>query len=196
MVWYNLEINGHKCKYTPLAVGEKEYPNCDSDGNILTRVSGKFEKGHFVNEKTGDKHEKAFKLINEKVSKGFSGRIKEVTQEQLIMVESGESEDLLTEKEFLLENEDLYDELLEKEKEVKFGGWFGNGYKAYRVYVMPSKLYKGFCIMKVGRGNKADIIKGLVEDRTDLANLKEKLDSIDLGLDNVNKTKVEDLLEI
>jgi len=196
MVWYNLEIGKHKCKYTPLSYSDKEYPNCDSEGNVLTKVSGKFEKGHFLNEQTGEKHEKAFKLINDKVSKGFSGRIKEVTKENIINVKSGESEDLLIEKEFLLENQDLYDELIEENKEVKFGGWFGNGYKAYRVYVVPSKLYKGFCIMKCGRGNKSEIIKDLVQERNDLADLKEKLANIDLGLESVNQTKVEDLLEI
>jgi hypothetical protein len=197
MVWYNLKIEylnqKLECKYTSLSIDEKEYPYCDSEGNILNKVSGKFDKGYFVNEQTGEKHDKAFKLINGKASKGFSGRIKEV---KAIIVDSGESEDLLVEKEFVVENDDLYNNLKDKNQEIKFGAFFGNGYKAYKVYVIPSKLYKGFCIMKIGRGNKSEILKNIIQERNDIKDLKSKLDSINITLNKVNETKIEDLLEL
>jgi len=193
MVWYNLNLGKYKVKYTPLSVEETEYENCDSEGNILTKVSGKFEKGYFINEKTGEKHEKAYKLINGKASEGFKGRIKDI--ENPIMVEGGESEDLLTEKEFLVENLNLYNDLTEQNKEMVSGGWFGNGYKAYKLYVTPSKLFKGFCIMKCGRGQKSTIIKQVVGDLVEMTELKSKLASIELTIQKVNKTKVEDLIK-
>jgi len=177
-----------------LSPEEKEYPSCDSEGNILKRVSGKFEKGYFINEETGEKHDKAFKLINGKASEGFKGRIKEV--ENPIYVEKGESEDLLIEKEFLLDCPRLYEHLQKENKELIFGGYFGNGYKAYKVYVVPSELYKGFCIMKGGRGQKSTIMKGIVGDLSEMNELKSKLASVELTIQKVNKAKVEDLLTI
>ena len=173
----------------------EEHPSCDENGNILKRVSGKMtEKGYFINEETGEKHEKAFKLINGKASSGFTGRIKEV--ENPILVENGESEDLLIEKEFLLDCPKLYNHLQESNKEMVFGGWFGNGFKAYKVYVTPSKLYKGFCIMKGGRGQKSQILGGLISGVTEMNDLKAKLESVELTIQKVNKLKVEDLLVI
>jgi len=189
-----LKEKEYSCKYTSLAVTEIEYPNCDSDGNILKKVSGKFEKGYFINEETQQKHDVAFKLIKGNVKKKFSGRRKEINDTKI--VDSGESEDLLVEKEFLLENEDLYNELNDSNIEIKFGAWFGNGYKAYRVYVVPSKLYKGFCMMKVGRGNKSELLGEIIREREDLTDLKSKLDSIQMTADKVSETKIEDLLDI
>jgi len=193
-VWYNIDLGNYKGKYTALTPQIEEYKSCDSDGNILKRVSGKFEKGHFLNEETGETHDKAFKLINGKASEGFKGRVKEV--ENPVLVEGGESEDILTEKEFLFDCPKLYKHLNDGNKEMVFGGWFGNGFKAYKVYVIPSKLYKGFCIMKAGRGQKSQIIKGIVGDLTEMNDLKEKLASVELTIQKVNKAKVEDLLTI
>jgi hypothetical protein len=197
MVWYNLKINYKNkvfdCKYKGLAIEEVEYPYCDSEGNILKKVSGKFEKGYFINEDTQQTHDKAYRLINGKASKGFSGRIKEVIA---TIVNEGENEDLLIDKEYLLENEELYNLLVENKEEIKFLAFFGTGYKAYKVYVYPSKLFNGFCIMKCGRGNKSDIMKDLIQDRDDLKNLTEKLNAIELVLNKVNLTKMEDLITL
>lgn len=194
--WYNLKIGKHNLKYIPLNPIEKEYPYCDSEGNILNKVSGKFEKGHFVNEKTGETHEKAFKLINGKASAGFTGRIKEV--ENPLYVDIEEVGDILkTEsKEFLVESESLYNELIQNGKALKFGGWFGNGYSVYRVYVYPSPLYKGFCEMIGTKGQKSEIIKEVVGDLEETKRLKDKLAEVELTIQKVNKAKVEDLLTI
>lgn len=194
MVWYNLSIGNFSGKYTALNPPIEEHENCDENGNILKRVSGKFEKGHFVNEESGEIHDKAFKLVKGKASSGFKGRIKEV--ENPIYVESGESEDLLVEKEFLLDSPRLYEKLLSEGKEAIFGSWFGNGYKAFKTYVVPSKLYKGFCIMKSGRGQKSQIIGGLIGGVTEMNDLKAKLESVELTIQKVNTAKVEDLLVI
>ena len=173
MVWNNIKIGKWNVKYSPLDIKEKEYPYCDEKGNPLKRVSGKLEKGYFINEATGEKQDKAFKLINGKATEGFKGRIKDV--ENPIEVSKDEVEDLLVEKEFLAENQSLYDELEAKGKAYKFGGWFGNGYKAYRVYIYPSKLYKGFLIMACGRGQKSEIIKELVSDLEEDKQMKAKI---------------------
>jgi hypothetical protein len=193
MVWNNIQIGKYKVKYTALDVPEKEYPYCDESGNTLKKVSGKFEKGYYINEK-GDKVDKAFKLINGKASAGFVGRIKDV--ENPIEISIDEVEDLLVEKEYLAENQKLYNELESKKKAYKFGGWFGNGYKAYRVYCYPSKLYKGFCIMACGRGQKSEVIRGLVADLEEDKNMKKKIADFEAGINKVNKVKVEELIQI
>lgn len=194
MVWYNLKMGEYVGKYTALTPQVEEYKSCDSDGNILKRVSGSFTKGHFINEETGEEHDKAFKLVKGKASEGFKGRIKEV--EEPIYVEGGESEDLLVEREFLLDSPKLCERLIKNNQELVMGGWFGNGYKAYKIYVVPSKLYKGFCIMKSGRGQKSQIIGDLIGGVTEMNDLKNKLASVELTIQKVNKLRVADLLTI
>ena len=192
MVWYDLNLKGKKIKYTPLNPDIKEYPDCDKDGNILKRVSGKFEKGHFTNEKTGETHEKSFKLINGKASSGWTGKIKDV--DNPIYCEKSQAEDLLTEKEYLVESDSLFNELTEKNQAVKFAGWFGNGYKVYRVYIIPSELYKGFCIMKCGRGLKSEIIRQIVGDLTEHRELQKMLAQVDVTIAKVNQANIDDML--
>jgi hypothetical protein len=194
MVWNNIQIGKFKVKYTALDVPRKDYPYCDKDGNELKKVSGKFERGHYINEKSGEKHDKAYKLINGKASSGFVGRIKNI--ENPIEISKDEVEDLLIEKEYLAENQELYNELESKGKAYKFGGWFGNGYKAYRVYVYPSKLYKGFCIMACGRGQKSEVIKELVAELEEDNRMKKKVAEFEKELDNVNKVKVDELIQV
>lgn len=194
MVWYSLQLGKHKAKYIPLNPQDKEYENCDSEGNVLQKVSGTFTKGYFINEKTGERHEKAFKLVNGKASSGFTGRIKEV--ENPIYVDVEEVGDILkTEsKEFLVDCEGLYDELIQSKKALKFGGWFGNGFSVYKIYVFPSPLYKGFCEMVGTKGQKSEIIKEIVGELEESKKLNEKLAQVDLTIQKVNKAKVEDLL--
>jgi len=192
IVWYDLNLKGKKIKYTPLNPDIKEYPDCDKDGNILKRVSGKFEKGHFINEETGETHEKAFKLINGKASSGWTGKIKDV--DNPIYCDIEQAEDLLTEKEYLVESDSLFNELTEKNQAVKFSGWFGNGYKVYRVFITPSKLYKGFFIMRCGRGLKSEIIRQIVGDLTEHRELQKMLAQVDVTIAKVNQANIDDIL--
>lgn len=198
--WYNLKLI-HKgkefdCKYTALAISEKKHADCDSEGNILKAVIPENpNKKYWINEETEEKHftrDTVYKLINGKANKGLKGRVKE---RETTTAEKGQSEDLLTEKEFLIDNEQLYNELNDSEIELMFKGWFGNGYKAYKVYVVPSKLYKGFCIMKCGRGNKSDIMGKIVRERNDIKDMKEKLQAIELTANKVATANVDDLLD-
>ena len=191
MVWFDLNLKNKKIKYTPLNPEIKEYPNCDSEGNILKRISGTSTKGHFINEETGETHEKAFKLINGKASSGWSGRIKDV--ENPVYCEKALAEDLLTEKEYLVESDSLFNELTEKTQAVSFKGWFGNGYKVYRVYIIPSELYKGYCIMKCGRGVKSEIIKQIVGNLADYRELQKELAKVELTIQEVNKASLDDI---
>jgi hypothetical protein len=193
-VWYNLTLGKYKTKYTPLSVEENEYESCDENGNVLKRVSGSYTKGYYIDEKTGTKHDKAFKLVNGKATDEFKGRIKEV--ESYSEIPSEEFEDILTEKTFLVECESLFNDLKEKGKCAKFGGWFGTGYKAYRVYVSPSQLYKGFLIMKAGRGQVSELIGDLVGDLEEIKEKKKIMDSITATSQKVNKAKVEEMIRI
>ena len=179
MVWFNISIGKHRAKYVPLNPQENDYPYCDENGNILTKVSGKFEKGYFEDDK-GNKHEKSFRLINGKASAGFTGRIKELNIKETPIEEA---EDLLIEKEFLIECETLYDELIEKNK-------------AYKLVITPSKLYKGFCNMKAGTTQKSEIIKEVVSELEETKKLKQRLADVELTIQKVQKVNVEDLIKI
>lgn len=190
MTWFDLQLGNKKVKYTPLNADIKEYPNCDSEGNILKRVSGKFEKGHFINEKTGETHDKAFKLINGKASSGWTGKIKEMTP---TYCDIEQAEDLLTEKEYLVESDSLFKELTEKNQAITGKGWFGNGYKIYRIFITPSKLYKGYCIMKCGRGVKSEIIRQIVGDLKNYRELQEELKKVEVTIAEVNKASLDDI---
>jgi len=189
-IWFDLTLGHKKVKYTPLNPQIEEYKDCDDKGNVLKRVSGSFTKGHFVNEETGETHEKSFKLINGKASSGFTGKIKEINP---IYVEMEQAEDLLSEKEFLVESDSLFDELTEKNQAITGKGWFGNGYRVYRIYITPSKLYKGFCIMKCGRGLKSEIIGGIVGGLKEHRALKDKLKEVELTIKKVNQVKLDDI---
>lgn len=193
-MWHELKLGNIKVKYTPLEPDTVELKDCDKDGNILKRISGSFEKGYLINEQTGERHEKAFKLVNGKASEGFKGRIKEV--EKPIYVEQSKAEDIIIEKEYLVESEELYNELLEKKQALLFGGYFGNGFKAYKCYVSPSPLYRGFLIMRCGRQQLSEKITNIVSELKEYRRLTEKLKEIELATQTVNKTKVEDLIQI
>ncbi len=49
MVWYNLKIGNWTARYTPINPKSNQFEVCDKDGNVLTRVSGCYSKGHFLN---------------------------------------------------------------------------------------------------------------------------------------------------
>ena len=194
MVWFNIQVGEkHKVKYTPLNPIKKEYESCDKEGNVLKKVSGKFERGHFINEETGEKHDKAFKLIKGKASSGFTGKIAKLDVKE---VSINEVDDLLVEKEFLVDSQKLYDELIKDNKSLLSAGWFGNGYKAYKVYIEASKLYKGYCNMKCGTTSKSEIITDIIGEVTESNRLKEKLAEVELTIQRVNQVNVEDLIAI
>lgn len=191
MVWFNIEFSKWgNLKYTPLNPIEVEYPPCDANGNILKKVSGKFDKGYFINEATGEKLEKAYKLVNGKASDGFKGRIKEVNK--FAEVEMEEVSNLLIEKEFIAVNQKMYDELIQSGKAIKFRGFFGNGFKSYKCYISPNPLYKGFLDIRVGTTDKSEILKEVVRDLDETNRLQDRLKEIDLGISKVNKMDIND----
>lgn len=195
MTFYKLNIgNKWNIKYTPLNPIEKEYPYCDANGNILKKISGKFEKGYFINEATNEKHEKAYKLVNGKASEGFKGRIKEVGK--YIEVDKEEVSDLLIEKEFLGEDNKMYNDLMESGKAIKLGGYFGNGFKVYKVYITPNPLYKGFLDIRCGTTNKSELMRDIIGEMEETNRLSDKLKEVELEISKVNQAKVEDLIDL
>ena len=195
MVKYNLDIGKWKVKYTPIPNGRVDYPYCDDKGNILVRVSGKMtEKGYFIDEKTNARHETALRLIKGTPRQAFSGRIKEVAESDFSYVELNEVEDLSQEDEYLAESDELYEHLTSIGKALKFGGWFGNGYNAKRVYIMPSKLYKGFLIMVCGHSGKGERIAEIIKHSEEIKNKAQILKSIEFENNNITKLKVNDML--
>lgn len=196
MTWYNLSINagGKKIpvKYFRLQSEKKEYPYCDADGKLLTRVSGTIQKGHFVDSE-GNKHEKAFRLINGKATEEFRGRIKEAERTKEIPINEI---DIIAEKQFIIDSEELYDYLKKNNTALVFGGWFGTGYNGEKCYVYPSPLFPNFCEMTTGISSKLQVGRQAITQLQEDKRLRDKLKSVDITIQKVAKAQVDDLIQI
>jgi len=186
MVWYKLKIGLYDVRYSPIKAKEQDFPNVDKDGNGLTKVSGSFTKGHFV-DKDGNKHEQAFKLIKGQARGKFT-RTKEVSNYK--EVDLKEVEDLIIEKQYLVSGDLLLRDLKETNKALKFGISFG-GYKVYFAYIKPS-IYEGFLEMSIGVSKKSDVVLEMVEGLKE----QKKTTEIIQQVAQVEKAKVEDLIEL
>lgn len=187
MVWYNLKIGLFELKYTPLKATEKSFPLCDENGSALKKVvnSG---TSYFVDSE-GNKVSKAYRLINGKPLDKLS-KTKEVTR--YVEVENSEVEDLLVEKQYLVNCPLLLRELEGSGKCLKFAFTNGNGYKVFKAYIHKSNLYKDFLFMSLGNTQKSEIIGSVVEKLKD----EKKSKAIEVTISQVNKASVEDLLEV
>lgn len=189
MVWYNLKIGTFNIKYTPLKPRTIEYPYCDNNGKILRRIVEGKGKSFFINEETQEKFDVAFRLVNGKPMAKLS-KTKEVLKYK--EVDLNEFEDLIVEKEYIVESDSLLRELSESGKCLKFGFTFGNGFKVYKAYIHPNRLYKGFLFMSVGTTQKSEIIKEITESRDN----RKKVEELELTISGIERAKVEDLIEI
>lgn len=189
MVFYNLKIGSYEVKYTPLKINSVDYPYCDKEGNVLKRVVEGKTTAYYINEKTQEKHNIAFRLINNKPMAKLS-KTKEVTNYK--EVESKEVNDLIIEKEYLVFNDLLLRDLKDSKKVLKFGFTNGNGFKVYLAFIYINPLYPNLLFMCLGNAKKSEIIKQIKELQTQ----KEKLKSIELSIQGINKAKVEDLIQI
>lgn len=189
MVWKTLKVGNWVLKYCPIKEETTEYLDCDKDGNILTRVKGTYTKGFFLNEKTGEKHTTAFKLINGKPRAKLP-----LTKEVLKYVEIpfNEVEDLKYENLYLVECDNLYNELMETEMALKFGMTNGNGYKAYKSYLYPSKLYKGYLFLAQGNTQISKVVGELIQENQN----KDKMEMVMKVVSGVNRAEVEELIQI
>jgi len=188
MVWYSLKIGNWNLKYTPLNPVNKEYPFCDKDGKPLKKVAGKFEKGYFIDEKE-NRHDIAFKLINGKPYIKLQ-KTKETSNYKEVNI--NEVEDLLQERVYLVECDALLQELVNSEMALKFGFTNGNGFKVYKAYVYPSKIYKGYLFMSLGTTQISEIIREINE----VKKAKNKLEQIEVSIQGINRAKIEELITI
>lgn len=188
MVWYNLKVGRWSLKYMPLNPIENEYTDCDKDGNPLKKVPGKYEKGFFIDEK-GNKFDTAFKLIKGKPMAKLS-KTKEVTLYK--EVNKTEVTDLLVERQYIVECDELLEDLRNSEKALKFGFSNGNGFKVFKAYIHTSDIYKGYLFMSMGRTQISELI-GQIEE---LQQQKKKMQQIDITLQGIDRAKVEELIEL
>jgi len=193
MVWYNLRIGTYNLKYTPLSPSKKENVYCDNEGKVLEFVKGKFESGYFM--KDGEKYEdEIFYLVNDKPRTKL-GKTKEVNNYK--EVDKSEVDDLIVEKQYIVEDKKLLQDLNDSGKTLKFamslggGGKFGS-VKVYYAYVYPSELYEGILFMSLGTTKKSEIIQEVLGE----IEQKEKLEQLQATISGIKKTEVEDLLEI
>jgi hypothetical protein len=188
-LWYNLKVGSWIIKYTALNPTEKEYPYSDANGNELKKISGKFEKGYFVNEATQEKFDTAYRLINGKPYAKLQ-KTKEVKTYK--EVELSEVEDLLQERVYLVEADSLLEELNATGKALKFGFTNGNGFKVYKAYLYPSKIYKNYLFMSLGTTQISEIITEIDEVKAQ----KKKAEQITATIQGINRASVEELIQI
>jgi len=189
MVLYNLKVGSYDLKYSPLKTSIKDYPYCDSEGNILKRVVEGKTNSFYINEKTQEKFPNAFKLINNKPMAKLS-KTKDVQNYKEVDIR--EINDLMIEKEYLVFSDLLLRDLKESGKTLKFGFTNGNGFKVFLAFVYINPLYPNLLFMALGNSKKSEMIKQIKELQTQ----KDKLKSIDLSIQGVDKAKVEDLIQI
>ncbi|MCH7851010.1 MAG: hypothetical protein IH845_05190 [Nanoarchaeota archaeon] len=189
MVFYNLRVGSYDLKYTPLKTTIKEYPYCDSKGNILKRVVEGKTNSYYINEETQEKFPNAFRLINNQAMAKLS-KTKDVQNYK--EVNSKEIQDLIIEKEYLVFNDLLLRDLKASGKTLKFGFTNGNGFKVFLAFIYINPLYPELLFMALGNAKKSEIIKQIAE----LQVQKDKIKSIDISIQGVDKAKVEDLIQI
>ena len=191
MVWFNLRIGTYNIKYSGLNPIEVKYPYCDSEGKELKYISGKFDSGYFEDDK-GQRHEQAFRLINGKPKSKIS-KTKETDNYR--EVEKAEVDDLIIEKQYVVENDKLYQDLKDSGKSLKFGMALGGGgkfgsVKVYYAYIHTSDLYEGFLFMSLGTTKKSEQLQALGQEITQ----NKKLAQLNLAISGIDKAKVEDLI--
>jgi hypothetical protein len=193
MVWFNLRVGTYNLKYTTLNPIKKENEYCDSEGNLLTYNSGKFESGYFTDAK-GQRHEQAFFLVNGKPMAKIS-KTKETDNYR--EVDKKEIDDLIIEKQYIVDSDKLYNDLKDSGKALKFGMALGGGgkfgsIKVYYAYVYTSDLYEGILFMALGTTKKSEIINEVLGD----IKQKQKLKQMETTIRGIDKAKVEDLIQL
>lgn len=200
--WYEISVGSFKLKYARISNDDDfdiKYPYCDSKGNLLKRISGKItekDKAYFLNEATNEKHETALRLVNGTPKEiKFSGRTKEVKQYK--EVDKAEVEDMNVISEYLVDNDELYNDLLNSGKALKFVAHFGTGEKALNYcFILPSELYKGFLYMKIGKTFKSDVVTSMVSERTDLKAKAKVLSQVALTIQTHNQAQANELMAL
>jgi len=108
------------------------------------------------------------------------------------IIEIKEVEDLLTESVYLVECDNLLNELNESGMALKFGFTNGNGYKVSKAYVYPSKIYKGYLFMSLGRTQISELIGEIDSIKNDIKKAKQ----ITATIQGINRASVEELIAI
>ena len=186
MRWTDLKIGNWAVKITPITDEKESYQRCDVNGNILNYTPGTLQKGTFINESTGEtvENENAFYLIDGKPSAGFE-KTKELAEGEYKEVDLSEAEDLKGTHLYLVEGDNLLNELNSSGKALKF--WYSNGKTSqYLGYLTPSKLYDGFMFMKLGTTQISKKIEGVLEGKAQ----QEKLKQISLTVQGIQKTRL------
>lgn len=193
MVWFNLRVGSYYMKYCSIPIEEKKYPYCDENGDLLTYKKGNFESGYFENSK-GERKETPFFLIN---NKPYAKISKTKETDKYIEVDINEKDDLYEAKEYIIECQKLYEDLINSGKALKFGMSFGGGgkfgsVKTYYAYVYPSPLYKGLLFMSCATNKKSEGIAKVYEG----IQQNKKLQELNLTIQGINKIKIEDLITL
>ena len=196
MVWYNLTVEGIAVKY---AKTKKEKINkwqiCDESGDTeIEYVKGSLQPGYYVKKSTGEKVLKVHRMVNGKISAGFTGRIKDVSKVLHVPVE--EAEDLEIDHKYVIDSQELYDKLKNSNQALKFLGWFGNGFTVYKCYIFPSKVYEGFCVMIAGEQSTSENISSVIEERIAEKEMQKRLSKVKVAAGKVNNLDPEELLAL
>lgn len=184
-----LKIGNHEAIMIALRPKEREYESVDRSGNKLIYVSGKVERGYHTDAE-GNKVIDVCKLIGGKPIPKLL-KTKEIKPEKVEMVPIHQVDNLITEKEYLIDCDSILQELNNEKSGSAYSFKYstGNGHAVYRALVYPDKVFKGYARMKLGTTRVSEIISELEEVRAN----KEKLKSISLSLQELPKATVDDI---
>jgi len=157
---------------------------------LTKKATGKYSKAIYENNK-GEQvsKEQVLRLINNKPL-GKLSKTKEVKNYK--EVDLKQKDDLIIEKSYLVCCDGLLNELETTGKALVFAYTSGNGYKVYKAFLYPSKLYKGFLLMDLATTQKSEVILGMIEGLKQQNKSKET----EVILQGIETAKVEDLIEI
>jgi hypothetical protein len=188
----HLKIGNHEAIVVSLVPRKKEYDNVNSKGEPLTYVPGKVERGYYVDE-SGAKVTDTCKMIGGKPL-GKLNKTKEVKPEKIETVPISNVDNLIVEKQYLVDCDAILQELNEEKsgQAYSFKYTTGNGFAVYRALLYPSKIFKDYLVMVLGTTRISDIITDLEEVRAQ----KEKLKSVSLTLQEIIPQATVDDIEV
>lgn len=201
-----LQVGLHKCKLYPIQQERLKLQDVDDKGKPVIKIRGRLEsKTYYLKLDNCDKPIKdtsKLKEYNGSVYKSINGkprakfkRTTEISPQVLSYVDIKHSDDLITERLFLVDSPTLLEELEEHFKEALFIKFFsfGMGYKPYQAFIYYDELLRTI-VMRMGLGSISMEIARIKGDTTTIREHEIAMD--DEGVDRVSESEMFESLGV
>lgn len=188
MVFFSVRVHTYNIKYSPFSDDDESYPIVDQNKTILEYVKGTRTNGYYINPTTKEKVDKTFMLVNGDIKEKFE-RTKETDRYKF--VDPNEVADLVNPKMYIVECDNLKQELMISKKALKFGISFGGKSKPYYAIICLNPIYNTL-EMWISKGKKSDQYINYIQQLED----KKRLEELTFNISGIDKAKVEDLITL